>query len=76
MKATELKPCRCGKTKPIVLVDRVPILSAHRWCCMIMCADFICGNEVTAFGFTKRGAYKKAIKAWNRRADNEQREAN
>ena len=76
MKETELKPCRCGTTKPVVSMDKLPTLSLHRWRCMIICSHFLCENEVIAFGFTKRGTYKKAIKAWNRRADNEQREAN
>lgn len=67
MKETELKPCRCGATKLVVVTDKVPILFIPRWRCMIACADFICGNEVTECGFTKRGAYKKAVKAWNRK---------
>ena len=71
MKEAELKPCRCGSTKSLIMQDKLPIFSAHRRACMIVCEGFLCGNEVVEYGFTKRGAYKKAVKIWNRRADNE-----
>ena len=65
MKQPELKPCKCGKSSPVVLQDKFPMLTIHRRACMILCENFLCGHEVIAFGFTKQGTYKKAVKAWN-----------
>ena len=68
MKETELKPCPfCGGTAEMIKIPHIPRGTdytprcKHTWCCGRL---------------TKKWARKEdAIRFWNRRTDNEQREA-
>lgn len=59
MKETKLNPCDCGSQAMMFTVkeNKIP----RRWCCVI-----VGDGEVCVYGFTKRGARKKAIKKLNR----------
>ena len=63
MKEVELKPCKCGGK-----AVRVKIYERNRYDCFFRCDK--CGYETKVY-VSAQGAKK----AWNRRADNEQREA-
>lgn len=58
--------CDCGvlhNLKDITLFYPSPNLFG--WRCMISCdRQPVCRHEVIARGLTKRGAYRKAVKAW------------
>lgn len=62
----ELKKCRCG-------CDRTHIHTLQAkgigWVCLIGCMSVVCDEDVIRYGLTKNHAKKRAVRAWNRRAE-------
>ena len=65
---TELRPCpSCGGNK--VTIEHESQGWVHG--CLIGCTNIMCGcSPVISFGLSKSSAKKRAVKKWNRRADN------
>jgi hypothetical protein len=62
----KLKPCRCGETE----LDFEFESCCHMHGCLIGCMNLLCEEKpVIAFGLTKASAEKRAVKKWNRRAN-------
>ncbi len=64
MNEKKLKPCRCGEKKIHIMHTNLGI----GWACLIGCMSIVCDESVIRYGLTKKHAYKRAARAWNRRA--------
>ena len=63
----ELKPCKCGSVQMDGTFGRCGLI----WICLIGCMDFCCDVTVIRYGLTKKQSMRRAVRAWNRRAEDE-----
>jgi hypothetical protein len=66
MDKIKVRPYKCGSK-----IIRSEVQSAGvGWICLIGCMDINCDAKVIRFGLTKNHAVRRAVKAWDWRADN------
>ena len=66
---SELKPCpscHCPQKNGCIEIGRFV-----GWEVRLLCCHASCDYKVTAKGLTRRGARRRAVKKWNRRASDE-----
>ena len=67
MDKIKVRPCKCGSINIRSEVQSTGV----GWVCLIGCMDINCDAKVIRFGLTKNHAVRRAVKAWNRRVNNE-----